>query len=100
MQSNKADSFSAYLEAMQRSKSSAPSSTGTPLSLLNALAGAEKKAMPLTELMNASGMAFPEFAEALKTLRDSGYLTLGGPPSAELVTLTSQGEEVSRLARK
>jgi hypothetical protein len=97
---SKADSFSAYLEAVQRSKSATPPANGTPLSLLNALAGAEKKSMPLTELMNSSGMAFPEFAEALKTLRDSGYLTLGGPPSAELVTLTSQGEDVSRLARK
>lgn len=96
---SKADSFSAYLEAMQRSKS-APASNGTPLSLLNALAGAEKKSMPLTDLMSAGGMEFPEFAEALKTLRDSGYLTLGGTPSAPVVTLTSQGEEVSRLARK
>lgn len=95
---SKADSFSAYLEAMKRSKSAsaAPPASATPLSLLGALARAENKAMPVTELMSSSDMSFSEFADALKSLTESRFVTLSGPPSAEVVTLTTQGEEVAR----
>jgi hypothetical protein len=53
--------------------------------------------MPVTELMASSGMAFPDFAEAMKSVHESGYVTLSGPPSAEVVTLTAQGEQVFQL---
>jgi len=100
MERSKADSFTAYLEAKQRSKSSEQTpSGGTPLALLNALANAEKHQVPVTELMATSGMSLPDFADALKNLRESGYLTLSGPPSAQIATLTKLGEDVSRLAR-
>jgi hypothetical protein len=72
-----------HLEAMKRSKSAsaAPPASATPLSLLGALARAENKAMPVTELMSST---------------ESRFVTLSGPPSAEVVTLTTQGEEVAR----
>ena len=93
---SKADSFSAFLEAKQKSRPSAPSSAGTSLSLLSALAGAPQNTLGLTELMTASGMGFTEFADALKSLKDSGYLALSGPPNAEMATLTPLGESVFR----
>lgn len=99
----KSDSFSAYLEAKQRSKSGKSSaqtpSAGTPLSLLNTLSQASGHQMPVTELMAASGMSFPDFAEALKSLRESGYLTLSGPPTSEMATLTQLGSDAAQLAR-
>lgn len=84
---------------MKRTKSATHAApTGTPLSLMSLLEKAENKTMPLTELMAASGMAFPDFAEAMKSLHQSGYVTLSGPP-AETVALTAQGEQVCGLLR-
>jgi predicted transcriptional regulator len=103
VQRAKADSFTTFLEAQERLKSSAPPAppvTGiTPLMLLFKLAEVPELQMPVTELMAASGMSFTDFAEALKNLKDSGYLTLSGPPSNEIATLTKLGEDVARLAR-
>jgi len=67
--------------------------------LLNALAAADQKQMAVKDLMTVSGMAITDFADALKSLQKSGYLTLSRPLSAEVATLTPLGEEVSRLAR-
>jgi predicted transcriptional regulator len=101
MQQSKADSFSAFLEAKQRNKSSAPTSTGTSLALLNALANADQQQMQVTELMSASGMSIMDFGDALKSLKESGYLTLSGAPGAETAKLTTLGEDISRnLSRK
>jgi predicted transcriptional regulator len=103
MQRPKADSFTTFLEAQERLKSSAASARpvmgGTPLTLLFTLAEAPELQMRVTDLMAASGMSFTDFAEALKSLKDSGYLTLSGPPSSEAATLTKLGEDVARLAQ-
>lgn len=85
---------------MKRTKSAArAATTGTPISLMSLLENAENKSMPVTELMASSGMPFPDFADAMKSLHESGYVTLSGPPSAEVVALTAQGEQVCRLLR-
>ena len=55
--------------------------------------------MPLQDVQTASGMTFAGFAEALKTLQDSGYLTVSGPPGGESVVPTPLGGEVAGLAR-
>src|SRR2546423_5513663 len=73
MERSKADSFSAFLEARQRSKLRSATGSGTPLALLNALADAEQKQMPVKDLMTASGMAITDFADALKSLQASGH---------------------------
>ena|SRR5258708_678314 len=96
---SKADSFSAFLEAKQRNRSSSAPSGSTPLALLNALASADQEQMEVTDLMTASGMPLTDFADALKSLKESGYLTLSGAPGAEVAKLTTLGEDVSRLAR-
>jgi len=100
----KADSFTAFLEARERQRSSTPPSTPpvtgvTPLTLLFKLAEAPGLAMPVTQLAAASGMPFTDFADALKNLGESGYLSLSGPPSREVATLTRLGEDVARLAQ-
>ena len=93
-----ADSFTAYLEAKQRLKPSPPAATGaTPLSLLFKLE--ESGQMPLAELQSASGMAFTDFAAAVKNLSNSGYLDISGAPGTEVAKLTPLGENVSRLGR-
>lgn len=97
---SKADSFSAFLEARQKIRASAPATSGTPFSLLFELAKADQKQMSIAQLMAASTMPFTEFADALKNLKESGYLALTGTGSAEVATLTTQGEQVVNLARK
>jgi DNA-binding IclR family transcriptional regulator len=98
MNQSKAESFSAFLEARQKSKARSVSSTGTALSLLNILADADDKQMAVKDLMSASGMPLIGFADALKTLKDSGYLTVSGRPGEEVAKLTALGEDVSRLS--
>jgi predicted transcriptional regulator len=101
MERSKADSFTAFLEAQQRLKSSAQKAAGgTPLTLLLKLAEAPSQQMPVTELMTASAMSFGDFAEALKSLGDSGYLALAGAPGNEVAILTKLGEDVARLAQQ
>jgi hypothetical protein len=98
-QQSKAESFSAYLGAWEQSKQNSTASSGmAPMALLQLLAAAEQKQMTLTDLMTASGMAFIDFGENLKTLKQSGYLTLSGSGSDEIAKLTPLGEDVSRLA--
>jgi hypothetical protein len=97
---SKADSFSAYLEAKQRMKSSAPASGGTSLAVLSTLANADHQQMAVKDLMVISGMPLTDFADALKGLKESGYLTLSGPPDTEVAKLTTLGQDVTRLSRK
>jgi predicted transcriptional regulator len=97
---SKADSFSAYLEAKQRMKSSAPASGGTSLALLSTLANADQQQMAVKDLMVVSGMPFSDFADALKTLKESGYVALSGAGDTEVAKLTTLGQDVTRLSRK
>ena len=100
MPRTKADSFTTFLEARERQKSSTPAVAGvTPLTLLFKLAEAPQLQISVRELMAASGMPFTDFADALKNLKDSGYVTLSGPPTNEVAGLTKLGEDVARLAR-
>lgn len=99
MAQSKAESFSAYLQAWERDKAKPPIVSGTPMSLLTALAGAGSGQMAVSDLMTASGMGITGFAEALKNLQNSGYLTVTGPPNAEVAKLTSLGADVARLTR-
>ena len=100
MERSKADSFTAFLKEKQRLRSMRqPQQQGaTPLSILNVLAEAPQRQMPVQELQAASGMSFAGFAEALKALQESGYLALSGPPGGESAVLTPLGVDVASLA--
>jgi hypothetical protein len=100
MERSKADSFTASLEAEERLRSSGQRPSGrTALALLFGLAEAPRQEMPVTEPTAASGMPFGDFADAVKSLGDSGYLTLAGAPGNEAAILTKLREDVARLAR-
>jgi DNA-binding IclR family transcriptional regulator len=101
MERSKADSFTAFLEAEQSRKSSAQTASGgTALALLFMLARSSNQQMPVAELMTASGMSVSDFAEALKSLSDSGYLTLAGALGNQVASLTQLGRDVARLAQQ
>ena len=98
---SKADSFSAYLEAKQKSTEApkpAGAAGGTALSLLAALSKAPQMAMGISELQQASGMSFLEFSQALKRLQDSGYCKISGEAGQEQAALTRLGMDVASLA--
>jgi hypothetical protein len=103
MERSKADSFTAYLQEKQRlERADAPAtqaSGGTALSVLGALAAAPAERMALVELQAASGMTFGDFAEAIKRLQASGYMTVSGGPGSETAELTRLGEDVAKLSR-
>ncbi len=100
MERPKSDSFTTFLESRQRRKTSEQATTGnTALALLFKLADAQNHQMPVTDLMSATEMSFTDFADALKGLRESGFIALSGPKS-EIATLTNQGEDLARLARQ
>lgn len=99
-QSN-ANSFTTYLEEMQRwerQKKQRPAQGGTALSLLGVLAQ-RGESMPLTDLQAASDMTFTDFAESVRRLKDSGYITINGAPGSESAELTKLGAEIGSLAR-
>jgi len=110
MERSKADSFTAFLKEKQRLKAmQQPQQGATPLSLLTTLAtvplqpggpaGYRYAQMSLRDLLAASGMSITSFADALKTLQGSGYLTLSGTPPDEVATLTPLGTDVAQLTR-
>ena len=101
MESSKADSFTAFLQEKQRLKSMRQTAQpgASPLTLLQVLAGAPDRQMPVQQVQAASGMSFASFAEALTGLRNSGYLILTGPPGGESAALTGLGVEVAGLSR-
>jgi len=97
-----AESFIPYLQykqRLERAKQPAAVAGGTPFSLLAVLSDAPGRTIPLTELQAAGGMGFEDFAEAVKHLEGSGYLTISGDPGKESAELTALGADVADLAR-
>ena len=98
MEQSKADSFTAFLKEKQRLRAmEQPQQGATPLSLLITLAAAPQQGMSVRDLQAASGMGITSFADALKSLQASGYVTLSGPPTDEVAALTALGIDVAQL---
>jgi len=53
----------------------------------------------MPDLQTLSGMDPARYRDALKSLRDAGYIVIDGRTLEEVVKLTDKGEEVTRLAR-
>jgi hypothetical protein len=53
----------------------------------------------MDDLQKLSGMESSRYRESLRSLRDAGFIAIDGDPLAEIVRLTDQGAQVSRLAR-
>ena len=87
---------------MQRGKrnlSTQPGSAPSPFTLLEILARQVQTSLPLPDLQTLSGMDSARYREALKTLRDKGYISIEGPALEEIVKLTDTGADIGRLAR-
>jgi len=102
MAQSPAESFTAYLEAKQqweRQRRTAQATGGTAFSILAVLAENAGRPMTLPDLQAASSMPFTGFAEAIKRLQESGYITLTGSPGSESAQLTVLGADVAALAQ-
>ena len=51
------------------------------------------------DLQATSGMEPSRYAEALKSLRDAGYIAIAGDAPEQVIHLTPTGAQVTRLAR-
>jgi len=78
--------------AEQRAKAS-------PLTLLEILSRQSKQALPIFDLQGRSGMEPSRYGEALKGLKDAGYIAIEGEAPEQIVRLTDGGAGVVRLAR-
>ena len=87
--------FRPYLEYTNREKPARPS----PITLLEILARQDRPTLPLFELQTLSGMEPSPYGEALKSLRDAGYIAIEGEAPEQVVRLTGGGSAVVLLAR-
>jgi hypothetical protein len=91
---SKAGSFLPFLEASRRKESSPQSAPGSPLTLLEILARQTQQALPLFDLQTLGNVPPSRYAEALKSLRDAGYITIAGEAPEQVVRLTDSGFQV------
>jgi hypothetical protein len=70
----------------------------SPLALLEILAG-QSGSLPMFDLQAQSGMEAARYGEALKSLRDAGYITIEGEAPEQMIRLTDGGSKVVLLAR-
>jgi hypothetical protein len=92
-------SFLPYLEASQRKAPTTQSAPGSPLTLLEILVRQTETSLPLFDLQTLGNMEPSRYAEALKSLRNAGYIAIEGDAPEQVVRLSDRGAEVVRLAR-
>jgi DNA-binding MarR family transcriptional regulator len=95
----KPGSFLPFLEYEQRNKQSPQTTAVSPLTLLEILARQAQLTLPLGDLQTLSGMDPARYRDALKSLRDAGYVVVEGEALDAVVRLTDKGKEVTRLAQ-
>ncbi len=71
----------------------------SPLAVLEILFRQPQQALRIFDLQGPSGMDPVRYADALKGLRDAGYITIEGEAPEQTVSLTERGREVVRLAK-
>jgi DNA-binding IclR family transcriptional regulator len=90
--------FLPYLEYANREKLG-QRAQASPLTLLEILARQAQYSLPMFDLQTLSGLDPSRYAEALKSLRDAGYITIAGEAPDQAVQLTDGGAKVVQLAR-
>jgi len=90
--------FLPLLEA-QRKDSSMRTAPASPLSLLEILARQAQQSLPMFDLQTLGQMAPSRYADALKSLRDAGYIAINGEAPEQMVRLTDSGAAVVRIAQ-
>jgi hypothetical protein len=91
--------FLPYMEAANREKRYEKRSPASPLTLLEILARQSQQSLPMFDLQAQSGMEPSRYGEALKSLRDAGFITIQGEAPEQAVGLTDSGGKVVQLAR-
>jgi DNA-binding IclR family transcriptional regulator len=84
---------------MEAEKRYAKPTPASPITLLELLAAQSQRTLPMFDLQAKSAMAPSAYGEALKGLRDAGYITIDGEAPEQLVHLTESGGKVVQLAR-
>ena len=95
----KAGSFLPFLESSQRERLPHQPAPASPLALLEILARQSQQSLPMFDLQTLGGMEPSRYAEALKGLKDAGYITIEGEAPEQVVRLAASGAGVVRLAR-
>ena len=90
--------FLPLLEYMNREKRAQPA-PASPLTLLEILARRSQQSLPLFELHTQSGMEPSRYSEALKSLRNAGYIEFIGEGFEGVIRLTPSGAQVVQLAQ-
>jgi hypothetical protein len=90
--------FRAYLEYANREKLG-QRQKASPVTLLEILEKQPDRSLAMFDLQGQSGMDPARYAEALKSLRDGGYIAIEGEAPEQTVRLTDSGGNVVRLAR-
>jgi DNA-binding IclR family transcriptional regulator len=85
--------FRPLLEYMNREK------PASPLTLLEILARRSQQSLPLFDLQTQSGMDPSRYADALKSLRNAGYIEFVGEGFDGVIRLTPGGAQVVQLAQ-
>lgn len=92
--------FLPFLEASQLDKSSVQQPvSASPLTLLEILSKHPQQSLPIFELQTLSAMQPSRYGEALKSLRNAGYITIEGDAPDQIIRLTSNGAEVATIAK-
>lgn len=92
-------SFLPFLESSERKGSTTQSAPSSPLTLLEILARQAQQSLSLFDLQTLGKMEPSRYAEALKSLRNAGYISIEGEAPEQVVRLTNPGIEVVQLAR-
>jgi len=66
---------------------------------LSILARQAQQSLPMFDLQTLGGLAPSRYAQALKSLRNAGYIAIGGEAPEQAIRPTGRGAEVIRLAR-
>jgi hypothetical protein len=96
---SKPGSFLPLLEYSERKDRPVQPAQKSPLDLLGILARQAQQSLPLFDLQTLTSMDPSRYAEALKALKNSGYITIEGDAPEQMVRLTGSGSEVVRLGR-
>lgn len=85
--------FRPYMEAQKQRATPA-----SPLTLLEILERQRGQALPMFDLQAQGAMEPQAYGEALKSLRNAGYITIDGEVPEQVVRITDSGAGVVRLA--
>jgi hypothetical protein len=89
--------FLPYMEYKRKLGQQQPKAS--PLTLLEVLARSSTQSLPIFDLQAQSAMEPSRYGEALKSLRDAGFIVIDGEAPEQTIRLTDSGGKVVQLAQ-